>query len=109
MKRTFILTPTFERTWAMLGLGDRELQALEEVLLNDPDAGDVIQHLAGARKVRIPLEGRGKSGGGRVIYVDVVLREEIYLLLAYPKNVQTDLTSEQRKTLKALVEQIKEG
>lgn len=109
MKRTFILTATFERSWAALDLGDEELQALEVLLLTDPDAGEVIQHLGGARKVRIPLDGRGKSGGGRVIYVDVVVREEIYLLLAYPKNVQTDLTPGQRKVLKALIERIKEG
>lgn len=78
-------------------------------MLENPDAGDVVQHMAGARKIRIPLEGRGKSGGGRVIYVDVVVRERIYFLLAYPKNVQTDLTPEQKKVLKNLVESIKEG
>ena len=107
MKRTFILTATFERTWAALDLGDKELQALEEILLTDPDAGEVIQHLAGARKVRIPLEGRGKSGGGRVIYVDVVVKQRIYLLLAYPKNLRADMTPEQKHTIKAIIDAIK--
>lgn len=109
MKRTFVMTSGFERTWAALGLGDDELQELEAVLLANPDAGDVVQHMAGARKIRIPLEGRGKSGGGRVIYVDVVVRERIYLLLAYQKNVQTDLTPDQKKVLRTLVETLKEG
>lgn len=54
------------------------------------------------------MENRGKSGGGRVIYVDVVIRERIYLLLAYPKNVQTDLTAEQKKMMRKLIERIKE-
>lgn len=109
MKRTFVMTTGFERSWTALGLGDSELQELEAVLLENADAGDVVQHMAGARKIRIPLEGRGKSGGGRVIYVDVVVRERIYFLLAYPKNVQTDLTPEQKKVLKNLVESMKEG
>lgn len=76
-------------------------------MLMDPEAGDVIQGTGGARKVRIPLEGRGKSGGGWVIYVDVVIREQIYLLMAYPKNVQTDLSQDQKKMMRKLIEIIK--
>ena len=82
MKRAFVLTPGFERSWAAMGLDDDDLRALQNLLIEDPDAGDVITGTGGARKVRIPLEGRGKSGGGRVIYVDIVVRERIYLLLA---------------------------
>ena len=50
-----------------------------------------------------------KSGGARVIYVDVVIQERIYLLLAYPKNVQTNLTPEQVRTLNRLITELKEG
>lgn len=92
---------------AEMGLGDSELARLQSLLLMDPEAGDVIQGTGGARKVRIPLEGRGKSGGGRVIYVDVVIREQIYLLMAYPKNVQTDLSQDQKKMMRKLIEIIK--
>ena len=49
----------------------------------------------------------GKSGGGRVIYLDVLEREHLYLLFAYPKNVQSDLTADQKKAIRHLVEQIK--
>lgn len=108
MRRSFVLTLGFERSWADMGLGDEELMVLQNLLVADPEAGDVISGTGGARKVRIPLEGRGKSGGGRVIYVDVVIHERIYLLLAYPKNVQADLTSEQKKMVRRVVETIKE-
>lgn len=60
-------------------------------------------------KTRIPLTGRGKSGGGRVIYVDVVVKEQIFLLLAYPKNVQTDMNPAQKKIIRNLIETIKEA
>lgn len=108
MVRSFVLTPGFEKSWAAMNLGDDELRALQNLLIEDPEAGDVIQGTGGARKVRIPLEGRGKSGGGRVIYVDVVIRERIYLLMAYPKNVQTDLSPDQKKMVRKVVERIKE-
>ena len=108
MERVFILTSVFEKSCANMGLGDKELRELQLTLLKKPDAGDVIPDLAGARKIRIPLAGRGKSGGGRVIYVDVVIREQIYLLLAYPKNVQTDLNPAQKKVIRNLIEMLKE-
>ena len=57
--------------------------------------------------MRIQLDGRGKSGGGRVVYLDVFEKEKLYLLFAYPKSVQDDLTQEQKKMIKAIVDAIK--
>ena len=37
----------------------------------------MIPETVGTRKIRIPLKGHGKPGGGRVIYEDVVVRERI--------------------------------
>lgn len=45
------MTPGFERSWAAMGLGDNELMLLENLLIEDPEAGDVIQGTGGARKV----------------------------------------------------------
>jgi hypothetical protein len=108
VNRTFLMTPGFERLWASMGLGDDELRELEELLRSNPEAGTVIPGLSGARKVRIQLPNRGKSEGARVIYVDLVIQNEIYLLLAYPKNVQTDMTAEQKKFIRKLIETLKE-
>ena len=77
-------------------------------MLENPRKGVVIEGLAGIRKLRIRLEGRGKSGGGRVIYIDVLEKRRLYLLFAYPKNVQEDLTAEQRKFLRRMAETIME-
>ena len=77
------------------------------MLLENPQAGDVIQGTGGARKIRIQLSGRGKSGGGRVIYIDILEDEQIYLLFAYPKNVQENLTPKQEKAIKLMIETIK--
>ena len=43
-----------------------------------------------------------------MIYVGVVVKEQIYLLLAYPKNIQSDLTPQQRDMVRKMIEAIKE-
>jgi len=108
MKREFIRTKVFEEDWKDAGLNDDNLLELESQLLENPQAGVVIPHLSGGRKIRFAASGRGKSGGVRVVYVDVIIREHIYLLLAYPKNVQVNLTSEQKRMLNSLINTIKE-
>ncbi|MBO5009070.1 MAG: type II toxin-antitoxin system RelE/ParE family toxin [Clostridia bacterium] len=107
MTREFIFTKPFIICWKAMGLNDEDLKILESILLTNPQMGDVIQGTGGARKIRIQLEGRGKSGGGRVIYLDVFEKEKLYLLFAYPKNVQENLTEEQKKSIALLIEAIK--
>lgn len=108
MTREFIFTKPFIDAWKRMQLDDDDLKELESILLKNPQKGDVIQGTGGARKIRIQLEGRGKSGGGRVIYVDVYEKEKLYFLLAYPKNVQENLTNEQIRVLTEIVKLIKE-
>lgn len=107
MTRRFIYTEPFRRCWKAMGLADVDLLVLEAALLENPRLGDVIEGTGGARKMRIQLEGRGKSGGGRVIYLDVFERENLYLLFAYPKNVQENLTPNQKKAIRNMIEAIR--
>lgn len=46
---------------------DESLRELENILLENPKSGDAIQGTGGIRKIRIPLDNKGKRGGGRVI------------------------------------------
>jgi len=57
------------------------------------------------RKIRWKSQGRGKSGGVRIIYYWISSKEIILMLLVYPKSEQDDLTSDQLKILKKLVEE----
>lgn len=107
MTRKFIYTEPFRRCWKAMGLNDDSLLALEAALLENPQIGDVIEGTGGARKIRIQLEGRGKSGGGRVIYLDVFEQENLYLLFAYPKSVQENLTADQKKAIRKMIEAIR--
>ena len=107
MTREFVYTEPFRKCWKAMGLSEDDLKKLEEILLENPQLGDVIEGTGGARKMRIQIENRGKSDGGRVIYVDVFEKEKLYFLLAYPKNVQDNLTPDQKKQVRKLVEAIK--
>jgi len=107
MTRKFIYTAPFRRCWKAMGLSDDDLLSLEKALLDNPQVGDVIEGTGGARRMRIQLEGRGKSGGGRVIYLDVFEQGNLYLLFAYPKNVQEDLSSDQKKAIKTMIDMIR--
>lgn len=107
MIRKFIYTEPFRRCWKAMGLNDDSLLVLEAALLENPQMGDVIEGTGGARKIRIQLEGRGKSGGGRVIYLDVFEQENLYLLFAYPKSVQENLTADQKKAIRKMIEAIR--
>lgn len=78
--------------------------ALQKVLVLNPSAGDVIEGTGGIRKIRIAAKGHGKRGGARVIYYHFVSDSKIALLMIYPKNEQQDLTADERKALKAIIE-----
>ena len=107
MKRTFIEVPMFTKKWKELGLTDANLRDLENELLENPKAGDTIQGTDGLRKIRIPLENTGKRGGGRVLYVDIELKETIYFINVYTKNEKEDLTEDEKKAFKAVIKILK--
>ncbi len=85
------------------------LDAVMAELRVNPRKGDVIQGTGGARKVRVSLPGRGKSGGARIIYVYVEVYGAIFFLLVYTKNQQSDLTDTQRRALRAAIQEIEEA
>jgi len=110
MTRTFIETPIFTAKWQDLELTDKNLKDLQEILLENPKLGDTISHTGGLRKIRIPMEnkGKGKRSGARVIYVDVDIKETVYLVNVYSKDEKADLTPDEKKALKAVVKILKE-
>lgn len=96
------------RAMDRMGLDDAAMREIERGLLMAPEAHPVIRGLRGVRKARFPMPGRGKSGGGRVIYF-VAVGAAIYMMTAYPKNERDDLSPEQRKAILAAIEALKGG
>jgi hypothetical protein len=63
----------------------------------------VISGGGGIRKLKWSLDSHGKRGGFRLIYYWDVSEDRIFMLLAYPKNVQDDLTDKQLDILRKIV------
>ena len=104
MKAEFVELPAFERHRAEY-LDDEGFRALQNTLMADSEAGDVIEGTGGLRKLRFAdsRRGKGKRGGIRVIYYWWETGMQFWLFTLYAKNEMTDLTAQQRKILKTLI------
>lgn len=83
-------------------IDDDSYAELQANLIVDPEAGDLMPRSKGLRKIRWRAQGRGKRGGIRIIYY-LVHRQEIFMLYAYAKNDREDLSSDQVRRLRDLV------
>jgi len=86
-------------------LSDEEYRDLQIALVNRPNVGAVIVGSGGLRKLRWTVKGKGKRGGLRVIYYWATLQDQLLMLFIYRKSERDDLTRDQLKTLKKIVEE----
>lgn len=96
--------------WVEAYLTDEGLAALQRDLLRDPQAGDVMPGCGGLRKLRIAdrRRGKGKRGGGRVIYLHVPEANLIYLITVYGKDQKDDLSPADKKLYRQLAQVLKQ-
>lgn len=64
---TFIESAAFERVRAVY-LDDGEYAELQQFMMQNAEAGNIVRGSGGVRKLRWRREGTGKRGGVRVIY-----------------------------------------
>ena len=98
--------PEFERQWSRLKLDDDDLAFLQEEIRKNPKLGRVISGTGGLRKMRFSIHDKGKSGGVRILYVDIVITEWVYLITAYSKGEKDDISDAERNVYKQLIKQI---
>ena len=98
----FLETSIFTKRLRSL-LAEDEYRALQIALLLRPEQGPLIKGSGGLRKVRWAPKGVGKRGGIRVIYHWRAEEEAFYMLFAYSKVDQADLTPDQVRTLARVV------
>ena len=85
-------------------LNEDSYRLLQAELLQDPEKGVLMRGSGGPRKIRWAIPGKGKRGGVRVIYYWAVSNDRLLMLLIYDKTEQDELTAEQLRQLRQLVE-----
>ena len=98
----FVETPIFTRIITRL-IDDDDYRSLQIALMLRPKQGPLIRAAGGLRKVRWARAGAGKRGGLRIIYYWAPAESAFYMLYAYSKNEQEDLTPAQARVLGRLV------
>ena len=86
---------------------DEDWQRVEAELVANPEAGKLIRDTGGARKLRLRVGGRGKSGGARTIYIYFAHRGRIHFLATYAKNEQEDVRPAARRVLRQTIERLR--
>lgn len=111
MKRKIIETRQFTKAVDSFikkrQLRAQDYQEFKESLANDPTQGDPVPGTGGLQKIRMRSSSKGKRGGFRVCYFYLMFNEHIYLLLIYGKNEQENLSAEETKALKKIIQELK--
>jgi hypothetical protein len=82
---TFIESSVFERICPAY-LDDDEYAELQQHMMLNPEAGEVVRGSGGVRKLRWSRPGMGKRGGLRVIYFVRFEPNEFWMLTVYSKS-----------------------
>jgi hypothetical protein len=100
----FVELPAFARHRAEY-LDDAGFRRLQETLMANPAAGDLVPGCGGLRKLRFgdPRRGKGKRGGLRVVYYWWESGSQFWLFTLYDKDEMDDLTPTERGILKAKI------
>lgn len=108
MAKEFIYSIIFDRKWFNLNFTDTDLQLFENYLLENPNSGNLIQGTGGLRKIRWALPNRGKSGSVRILYIDFISYEKIYIVDIFTKDQKENLSMSEKNIIKKVVKAIGE-
>jgi hypothetical protein len=94
--------------------GSSAEQVLSEIqgeLLRNPERGRIVRGTGGVRKARVgnPERQKGTRGGFRYLFLYLRHKDHIHLLALIDKGEQEELSTDERKMLKALVGQVKKA
>ena len=99
--QTIVELPEFRRRVTGL-LKEEEKSALISYLAVHPQAGDLLQGTGGIRKLRWSAQGKGKSGGVRVIYYFHNAQMPLFLLTLFGKGEKANISKSERNDLAKL-------
>ncbi len=109
MDRLFVYSPLIEEVLAEFDNRDDLAKQIEDEILKNPEAGDIVQGTGGLRKIRLADPGRnkGRRGGLRVFFLDLPDKERTHLIYLLKKGEADDISPNEKQILKELVGRIK--
>lgn len=90
-------------------LNEDERMAMEFYIASAPEDHPVIPGAGGFRKARWARQGKGKSGGFRVVYFCLAGPGRVYMAAIYAKSRMETLSKADRNVLAKLAAQIKKA
>ena len=105
LERTFIELPSFKASWKDLGLTEEDLRALQNLILSNPEQG--IPLGTNVYKIRFkPVDANyGKNKADRAIYIDIIKDSKIYLVIAFSKADEDNITEDELGEIRALAKE----
>ncbi|CAA6605456.1 RelE cytotoxic translational repressor of toxin-antitoxin stability system (modular protein) [Rhodospirillaceae bacterium LM-1] len=101
--QTVVETPDFLTDAKAAGLREDERMLIVRHFAEHPSSGDEIKGTGGARKTRLALRHKGKSGGLRVISFFSGDDVPVFLLNLFTKGDKIDLTQAERNELRTIL------
>ncbi|GHC39330.1 type II toxin-antitoxin system RelE/ParE family toxin [Aidingimonas halophila] len=99
--QTIVELPEFIKRASNL-LSNDEKYSIINYLSFHPQAGDIVQGTGGIRKLRWSAQGKGKSGGVRVIYYYHNGSIPLFLLTVFGKGEKANVSKSERNELSKL-------
>ena len=99
--QTIVELPEFQRKSDKL-LSNSERLSIINYLAAHPASGDIMQGTGGIRKLRWSAQGKGKSGGVRVIYYHHNESMPLFLLTLFGKGEKANLSKSECNDLAKL-------
>lgn len=96
--QTIVELPEFLRRATGL-LSEEEKASIINYLAFHPQSGDLMQGTGGIRKLRWSAQGKGKSGGARVIYYYHNGTMPLFLLTVFGQGEKANLSKSERNEL----------
>lgn len=104
-----IETDTYVKALKEEGVSEDERHRITVFLSENPESGDLIPGTGGARKLRFPFKGKGKSGGIRVITFYAASDVPVFLLDMFAKGTRVNLSQRERNELRDILSSMAES
>jgi hypothetical protein len=87
-------------------LDEEAYRLLQEAMLENPVAGDLMPRTGGFRKLRWSDQrrGKGKRGGLRIIYYLLINDRQFWMFSVYDKDELENLTADQERQLRGAIQ-----